>query len=275
MALAVERSLRRVEIFRPSLLVIPHRAPGKRNHSSTLVRNGKHDPLAEPVVDRPPRPVVLLFAVEQSASPQSLIVGQALQPVAQTVEVVRRVANAEFLYSFLIEPAPRQVFARHRAFGPAQLLFKPRRRRFMQLQQLAAQPRFGRLLRRRILHLRQRNPALLRHRPHRFRKRHVLNLAHKRKHVARNSAPEAVKKLPYSVHVERAGFFFMERTQPHVVRAPGLAQANVPLDNLHDVGLLLHVLGKIDHGWGPASRIALQRMRRCGSRGKHANRKKP
>lgn len=46
---------------------------------------------------------------------------------------------------------------------------------------------------------------------------------------------------------ERAGFFFVEGAKAGVVDRAGFAQANVPLDNLDDIGLLLHVLGKVGH----------------------------
>ena len=40
----------------------------------------------------------------------------------------------------------------------------------------------------------------------------------------------------------------MERAEALVVLRPGLAQADVSLDHLDDVGLLLDGLGEVDHG---------------------------
>jgi hypothetical protein len=107
------------------------------------------------------------------------------------------------------------------------------------------QPRSGRLFRRRKLPLGQRNAALLRHNPHRLGKADVFNLAHKAEHVARSLAAEAVVELPHRVHAERRRFFLVERAQPRVVLRPRLAQPDVALDHLDDVGLLLHGLGKV------------------------------
>jgi proteic killer suppression protein len=40
----------------------------------------------------------------------------------------------------------------------------------------------------------------------------------------------------------------MEGAEAGIVLRPGLAQPDVPLDHLDDVGLLLHGLGEVDHG---------------------------
>jgi hypothetical protein len=47
---------------------------------------------------------------------------------------------------------------------------------------------------------------------------------------------------------ERRRFFLVEGAEPGVVLRPRLAQPDVPLDHLDDVGLLLHGLGEVDHG---------------------------
>jgi len=55
-------------------------------------------------------------------------------------------------------------------------------------------------------------------------------------------------ELADSVDAERAGFFFVERAEAGVIDGTGFAQADVTLDDLDDIGLLFHVLGKVGHG---------------------------
>ncbi len=127
------------------------------------------------------------MAAEKAAGAQRLLVGHAAQPVAQRVEAVGRVADAEGLDSFGRQSAAGQVLARHSPFRPAQLLLEPRGCGLVQLQELGAQARSGSLFRRRELPLGQRNAALLRDDAHRLGKADVLDLAHK----AENTSPEA------------------------------------------------------------------------------------
>src|SRR3982751_56526 len=57
-----------------------------------------------------------------------------------------------------------------------------------------------------------------------------------------------MKELADGMDVEGRGLFFVEGTQSGVVGCSSFAQANIALDNLDDVDLLLHALGKITHG---------------------------
>jgi hypothetical protein len=98
---------------------------------------------------------------EEAAGAQGFVVGHAAEPVAQGVEAVGRVADAEGLDAFGGEAAAGQVFAGHGAFGAAQLLFKPGGGGFVQFQELGALARSGGLFRRGELALGQRNAALL------------------------------------------------------------------------------------------------------------------
>ena len=77
----------------------------------------------------------------------------------------------------------------------------------------------------------------------------VFDLADEGEHVARDAAAEAVIELPDGVDGERGRFFLVEGAQAGVVDAAGFAQADVPLDHLDDVGLLLHGLGEVGHEW--------------------------
>ena len=61
LALGVERRLRRVDVLGAGLLARFERARGKRDHAAALIADGKHDALAETVVERALRAVALLF----------------------------------------------------------------------------------------------------------------------------------------------------------------------------------------------------------------------
>ena len=59
--------------------------------------DGKHDALAEAIVDVALGAVALLLGAEEAAGAQGFVVGHAFEAVAQGVEAVGRVANAEGL----------------------------------------------------------------------------------------------------------------------------------------------------------------------------------
>ena len=152
--LRIERRLRRIDVLRASLFTLRRdakRARRKRNHAATLVADGEHNPLAESVVNAAVAAVLLLLRTEEAARAQRRFVGHAAQAVAQGVETVGRVADAEFLDSFVGKPAAGQVLARQRPFWPAHLLLKPRGCGLVQVQQFRTQPRLHRFLRRREL----------------------------------------------------------------------------------------------------------------------------
>ena len=114
LSLRVERRLRRIDVLRSGFLAGLERSGGKGDHPPAFVRDGEHDPLAKPVVERPLGPIVMLFRTEEAGGPQRLSIGYAAQPLLQRVEAVRRIANVEFFDSFWIKSAARQVLTRHR-----------------------------------------------------------------------------------------------------------------------------------------------------------------
>ena len=116
---------------------------GEGDHTAALVGDGKHDPLAEAVIDVALRPVALLLGAEKPRDAQGLGVGHAAETVAQGVEAVRRLADAEGLDSLRRQSPAGKVFARHGAFGPTQLFFKEGGCRLMQVEKLAALAAFG------------------------------------------------------------------------------------------------------------------------------------
>jgi hypothetical protein len=125
LTLRVERRLRRVDVFGAGLVAGFQRARREGDHPAALVGDGKHDPLAETVVDGALAAVALFLRAEEAAGAEGLVVGHAAEPVAQGVEAVRRVADAEGLDAFGSEAAAGEIFAGDGAFGRAQLLFKP------------------------------------------------------------------------------------------------------------------------------------------------------
>src|SRR5580700_11119829 len=127
MTFGIQRRLRRVDVLCPGLVTRFEGASGEGDHASALIRDGKRDPFAEAVVDRP----ILRLAVrispyflgaEKAAGAQRILIGRATQPVAQRVEAVRSVADTKSLDAFLREPAPGQIFSRQGACRRGQLL---------------------------------------------------------------------------------------------------------------------------------------------------------
>ena len=94
----------------------------------------------------------------------------------------------------------------------------------------------------------QRDAALLGNDPHRFGKADVFDLAHEGEDVAGGLAAEAVIELAGGVDVEGGCLFVVERAEAAVVLGAGLAQSDVALDYLDDVGLLLDGFGEVGHG---------------------------
>ena len=138
LALGVERRLRRVDVLGSGLVSRVEGASGERDDAAAFIGNGKHDALAEAVVDRTLASIALFLGAEQSAGAQSFLIGHAAQPIAKRVEAVGRKADAKGLDPFGCQPTSGQVLARDRSFGAAQLLFKPCRGSLMQIEELSA-----------------------------------------------------------------------------------------------------------------------------------------
>ncbi len=133
--LGVERRLRRVQIFGSCFFPRLQGPRREGDHPSAFVGDWEHDPLAEPVVERPHRPISLFLRAEKTAGSQRIGVGHAAQPVAQAVKTVWRVANAEGLDSLRRQSSPGQVFVRYCTLRPAQLLLEPVGGCLVQVQQ--------------------------------------------------------------------------------------------------------------------------------------------
>src|SRR5208337_1923078 len=146
------------------------------DHAAAFVADGKHYTLAKAVVERTLRAVALFLGAEETGGTEGFVVGHAAQTVAQRVEAVGRVADAEGLDAFRRQTAASQILARYSAFGRAQLLFKPCGSRFVQIQELRSLTCFGSLLRGGELPLGQGNSALACHDADRFGERDVLDL---------------------------------------------------------------------------------------------------
>ena len=118
----------------------------------------------------------------------------------------------------------------------------------MQFQQLGTHARAGGFLGRGELAFGQGNAAFACDDPHGFWEGDVFDLGDEAEDVARGLAAEAVVELADGVDGEGGGFFLVERAEALVVLRSGLAQADVALDHLDDVGLLLDGLGEVGHG---------------------------
>lgn len=67
------------------------------------------------------------------------------------------------------------------------------------------------------------------------------------KHMTISNVKKRVQRCQRLSHPERGRSLLAEGAQAGVVLRPRLAQAVVALDDLHDIGLLLHGLGKIGY----------------------------
>ncbi len=227
LALGVERRLGRVDVFGSGFVSRVEGASGERDDAAAFIGNGKHDPLAESVVDRTLASIALFLGAEQSACPQCFLICHAAQPIAKRVEAVGCKADAKDLDSFGCQPTPGQVFARDRSFGAAQLLFKPCRGSLMQIEELSTHACFGGLFGRGKLSLGQRDSALLRDNPHCFGETDVFDFADKAEHVPGNAAAKAVIELADSVDGEGWRLLFVKGAKAGVVLCAGLAQTDV------------------------------------------------
>ena len=83
-----------------------------------------------------------------------------------------------------------------------------------------------------------------------LRETDVLNFADEAEDVAGGLAAEAVIELADGMDGEGRGLFFVKGAKAGVVLRAGFAQADVALDDLDDIGLLLDGLGEVGHGGG-------------------------
>ncbi len=118
----------------------------------------------------------------------------------------------------------------------------------MDIEQRHAHLRFARFLRATELDLGHGHAELLRDQPDGLRKRNVLDFLHKREHVSRHAASEAVKELPRGVHGERRRLLVMKRTEAGKILRARLLELDVVADNANDVGLLLERVFEVGGG---------------------------
>ncbi len=200
------------------------------------------------VVDGAEGAVALLFGTEEAGGAEGFVVGHGAEAVAEGVEAVGRVADAEGLDAFRGEAAAGEVFAGDGAFGAAELLFKPGGCGFVEFEELGTQAGSGGFFRRGELALGQGDAAFLGDDADGLREADVLDFADEAEDVAGGLAAEAVVELAHGVDGEGGGFFLVEGAEAGVVLRAGFAQADVALDDLDDVGLLLDGLGEVGHG---------------------------
>ncbi len=193
----------------------------------------------------PSRAVLLLLGGEQARKPQKIGGGRSLQPVAQRVEGIRSIANAELRDRLRRQTAAGKIFPRPGAFRRAQLLFKPGRRQLVQFEQLAALAVLLRLLRRGEFPLGQGDAALLGHDFDCFREADVLDLLHEGEDIARLAAAKTMVELAHRVHGKGRRFFPVKGAKTGVILRSGFLQRDVIADDPNNVRLLLYELGEV------------------------------
>jgi len=118
----------------------------------------------------------------------------------------------------------------------------------VEIEKLATEAGAGGLLRRGVFAFGEGDAALLRDDADGLREAHVLNFADEAEDVPRCLAAEAVIELADGMDGKGGGLLFVKGTEAGVVLRAGLAEADVALDDLDDIGLLLDGLGEVGHG---------------------------
>ena len=137
----------------------------------------------------------------------------------------------------------------------------------MEFEELGALAGSGGFFGRGELALGQGDADLLRDDADGLREGDVLDFADEAEDVARSLAAEAVVELAHGVDGEGRRFFLVEGAEAGVVLRAGLAQADVALDHLDDVGLLLDGLGEVGHGVCIEDKAGCRRAGACGTGG--------
>ena len=171
--------------------------------------------------------------------------GHPLQAVAQRIERIGSIADAELRDGFRGQAAPGKVFARPGALRRTQLLFKPGCRQLMQFEQFAALAVLLRLFRGGKFPLGQGMPHFWATILTASVKPTFSIFCTKEKTSPALVAAEAMVELAHRMHGEGRGLFPVKRTQSGVVLPSGFFQRDVFADDADDVRLLLYELGKV------------------------------
>ncbi len=167
------------------------------------------------------------------------------EAVAHVVEVVGRVADAEFCDGLGGDAAAGEVLAGAGGFGGFELRLEVLRGGLVDVDELAAQAGFAGLFGRGELALGQRDAGLGGDGADGFGEADVFDLHDEGEDVALLVAAEAVEVAVGGVDGEGAGLFLVEGAEAGVVLGAGFAQLHVVADDLDDVGLLLDELGEV------------------------------
>ena len=111
MTLGIERRLGRVNVFGASLVSGFECTCGEGDDAAGFVGDGEDDALAEAVVERAGGAVFLVFRGEEAGLAEGFLVGEGFEALAEGVEIVGGVADAEFGYAVGAEAAAGEVFA--------------------------------------------------------------------------------------------------------------------------------------------------------------------
>ena len=245
LAFRVEGRLRRVDVLGAGLIAGFERARGEGDDAAALVGDGEHDALAEAVVDVALGAVALLLRTEKAARAQGFVVCHAFEAVAQGAKAVGRVTDAEFGDAFGGESTTGEVLTGDGAFGAAQLFLEKGGGGFVEFEEFGALAGSGGFFGGRELAFGEGNADLLSNDADGFGEADVLDFGDEAEDVARGLAAEAVVELADGVDGEGGRLFLVEGAETGVVLRAGLAQADVSLDHLYDVGLLLDGLGEV------------------------------
>jgi len=152
---------------------------------------------------------------------EGLLVGEGFEALAEGVEIVGCVADAEFGDAFGGEAAAGEVFAGEGAFRRAELLFKPGGGGFVEVEEFGALAVFGGFFRGGEVAFGERNAAFLGDGADGFRKAEVVDFLEEGEDVSMLVAAEAVEVLAADVDAEGGRFFFVEGAEAGVVLGAG------------------------------------------------------
>ena len=191
----------------------------------------------------------MFFRGEEAGLAEGFLVGEGFEALAEGVEIVGGVADAEFGYAVGGEAAAGEVFAGEGAFGGAKLVLEPGAGGFVEVEEFGALAVFGGFFRGGEVAFGEGNAAFLGDGADGFGEAEVFDFLDEGEDVSMLVAAEAVEVLAADVDAEGGGFFFVEGAEAAVVLGAGFFEADVVVDDFYYVGLLLYLLGEVGgHG---------------------------
>jgi len=236
-------------------------AGGEGDGLALFVGYGEGDAFTKAGVELSLCAVGLLLRAEEAAGAKDLVGKVFGELLAHVIEVVGRIADAEFGDGVGVDAAAGEIFAGAGGFGGLQASFEVLRCYLVDVDELATEAGFACLFGRAEFALGQRDAALGGDDADGLGEADVLHLHDEGEDVTFLVAAEAVEVVVDCVDGEGACFFFMEGAEAGVVLRAGFAQLDVVADDADDVGLLLDGLCEVvGHACDAAVRSTFLRL---------------